>query len=663
MSTFLLIPGLVIVYQEHEFELVTVINQQLEFEEIYSRDKLNLTESDFYIEIRSKNIRITDSKSSPKQLLTNVVDELQEPFINLNDISEKNQSIVHRKIKYISECIKVGISRGQRKYIDHERHRIAKLINDPLGAPGASTIQGWWIAWEESHKDSSRLVSGHALKRRHTFIDLESENFIQDQINTKYAVLTRPKVGTAYKAYRTSLAIENISREKLGKPSLRQIAYRTFYNRIKALPQDELAIARKGKQAARIEMRMIKGHLPAEYPLDSVEIDHSPMNLYVIDDKVFLPLGRPWLTAIKDRYSGVLLGFSISFQPTGLDSILSCIQHSLEPHTKAYELWPDIVNPWPCYGLGNYYVSDRGRDFLSPKYLNAITSLGANYEHCEKRTPWLKGSVERFFGTLESTFFDALPGKTFPHLSKRGDYNPKKHAVIRFSNLIYLIYKWAADYHNVTENSRKRARPIDLWNEGIAIVPPPMIRSLDKLDIILGDENMGSLSHEGIRFKRLNYADEQLHHLLKEIGTGSKVKFYVSRRDLRSIYVLHPNSKEYLEVPCTRQDYANGLTLFQHSYIQKEAGKISSQNEAVDTYLVAQERIINETRESLEINKSTNYSKAAQLSDVNSTAVINGNPNSITNTFKNRVAIVKNNSSSAQIIQIPTYQRKKLKWG
>jgi len=65
----------------------------------------------------------------------------------------------------------------------------------------------------------------------------------------------------------------------------------------------------------------------------------------------------------------------------------------------------------------------------------------------------------------------------------------------------------------------------------------------------------------------------------------------------------------------------------------------------------------------LEVNKSTNYSKAAQLSDVNSTAVINGNPNSITNTFKNRVSIVKNNSSSAQIIQIPTYQRKKLKWG
>jgi len=95
MSTFLLIPGLVIVYQEHEFELVTVINQQLEFEEIYSRDKLNLTESDFYIEIRSKNIRITDSKSSPKQLLTNAVDELQEPFINLNDISEKNQGNVN----------------------------------------------------------------------------------------------------------------------------------------------------------------------------------------------------------------------------------------------------------------------------------------------------------------------------------------------------------------------------------------------------------------------------------------------------------------------------------------------------------------------------------------------------------------------------------------
>ncbi len=53
---------------------------------------------------------------------------------------------------------------------------------------------------------------------------------------------------------------------------------------------------------------MIRGHLPADHPLDVVEIDHTPLNVYVIDDLSFLPLGRPWLTAIKDRYSKVILG-------------------------------------------------------------------------------------------------------------------------------------------------------------------------------------------------------------------------------------------------------------------------------------------------------------------------------------------------------------------
>ncbi len=662
MKPFFLIPGLIIGFEEHFFELMSNEKQLLTFEEIHSRDKLVLTDAELFEHMRSKQIVVTDSISTPEVIETRDAENDLETFIKLADVNEKYQADVHRKMKYISECIKAGITRGQGRYIAHERHRIAKLIDEETKPPGVSTIQGWWKAWEESQKNPATLINGHALKTRHYSVDDDSELFLQDQIESKYAVITRPKIKTAYKSYCDEIKVENAVRKRHGKKLLRQISYRTFYNRIQHLPQLDLLIAREGVQVARMKLRMIKGHLPADYPLDVVEIDHTPMNLFVIDDKAYLPLGRPWLTAAKDRYTGALLGFSISFQKTGLDSIFNCLQHSLEPHTKAYELWPGkIINPWPCYGLGNYYASDRGRDFISFKYINAILELGANFEHCEKRKGWLKGGIERFFNTLETTFFDAMPGKTFPSLDKRGDYDPKEQAVIRFSTLTFLLYKWAADFHNVGENRGKFNRPIDLWNEGVAKVPPPLVRSIDQLDIILGDENEGVLSHEGIRFRRLNYADHQLHDLLNEIGPGAKLKYYVSRRDLGSIHVLNPLTKRYMSVACTRQDYASGLTFFQHDYIRHEAGKILDQKRAIDTYIDTRAAIADGIAEDLKINKSTNYSRVAQLADVNSNSVLKGEPNSITEVFANQT--IKPSKPTADVIPMPAYKRKKLAWG
>lgn len=662
MKPFFLIPGLIIKYEDHFLELASNEKQLLTFEEIHSREKLVLTDSELFEYMRSKQIIVTDSISTPEAIETRDHDEGLESFLNLADVSEKYQADVHRKMRYISECIRAGITRGQGKYIAHERHRIAKLIHDDQKPPGTSTIQGWWKVWEESHKDPATLINGHALKIRRYSVDDESELFLQDQIESKYSVTTRPRIKTAYKGYCDEIKVENTIRKRQGKKLLKKISYRTFYNRIQRLPQLELLIAREGVQVARMKLRMIKGHLPAEFPLDVVEIDHTPMNLYVIDDKAFLPLGRPWLTAAKDRFTGALLGFSISFQKTGLDSIFNCLQHSLEPHTKAYELWPGkIINPWPCYGLGNYYASDRGRDFISFKYINAVLTLGANFEHCEKRKGWLKGGIERFFNTLETTFFDAMPGKTFPSLEKRGEYDPKEQAVIRFTTLTFLLYKWAADFHNVAENSRKFNRPIDLWNEGVAKVPPPLVRCLDQLDIILGDENEGVLSHEGIRYRRLNYADDQLHDLLHEIGPGVKVKYYVSRRDLGSIQVLNPLTKRYMNVACTRQDYASGLTQFQHDYIRHEAGKISDQKSAVDTFIDTSATIADRIAEDLEANKSANYARLAQLADVNSSSVFNGKPNSITEVFSNQK--LKAPKPTADVISMPAYTRKKLQWG
>jgi putative transposase len=352
----------------------------------------------------------------------------------------------------------------------------------------------------------------------------------------------------------------------------------------------------------------------------------------------------------------------VTFQKTGLNSIFGCIKHSLCSHHMAYDLWPEIENPWPSFGLGRMYLSDRGRDFQSLKYLLAIRELGSDYELSERYTPWVKASIERFFLTLEQTFFECLPGRTFANLQLRGDYNAEQDAVIRFSTLVYLLHKWAADYHNVTPHSRHLARPLDLWMEGIGIAPPPYPKSPDVLDIILGEGHQGTLSHEGIRYQWMNYASDQLNDLMRDLGKGISLNYVVTPENLGAVHVLDPRTKSYFLVPNTRPDYAEGLSAFQHKYIRKEAAIWLKGKVSVDGLIETRARIAEVTQEELFARKSAKKAELARIAGINSNAVLEGRPRSIQTPFQGQQldpSEAQNTiSNSISWTNVPTYQ-----WG
>ena len=632
MGSFFLQEGLVISRLGQILEYAARTETELYFEDPAKGTRVTLRESDFWAEFQTKRLVIVDAFSSPK-LLQAPTETPEAQFRNLADLPQHFQDDVERKIRYITKLREAGITLGQTRLIAGEARRIAQQIDDKRGAPGTSTIQAWWRKLQKHKYEVYAVISGNVTRKRGIRLDDDSEQFLQQQIDDKFALDTRPTAVAAYRDYKNSLTKENEERAASCLKPLSLVAERTFYARIKSRPQKELMIARLGREAARRHFKMIKGHLPADHPLDAVEIDHTPLNLYVIDDLSFLPLGRPWATAVKDRYSGVLLGFYISFQATGLDSVFGAIKHSLSSHLQAYELWPDIENRWPAFGRAHYYVSDRGGDFRSPRYRMAILSLGALYEYCERRTPWLKGSIERFFLTVEQTFFEAMPGRTFASLEKRGDYNPAKDAVVRFSTLIYLLHKWAADFHNIFPNKRKQARPLDLWTEGIGIAPPPYPASPDELNIILGDHQSGALSQEGVRYGWLTYADDALSALMDEVGKGDDVNFVVSHEDLGSVHVEHPRTKDYFRVPCTRPEYASGLTLFQHKYLRREAGVRLKRETAVDTLIATRARMQEVLKEELAAKDSATKVRLARVAGINSNAVLDGEQRSVTNIF------------------------------
>jgi putative transposase len=632
MQKFQISKGLVIFTDNEQYEYTDRAASELYFQSLESGKRKIIQEPDFWPGVQRESIAVLHSIVTDKIVETKFSDQTKSKFIS--ELKPKYFTDLQRRLHYVAGLVKEGISRGCRKTIDRVIPKLAASLNDST-PPSASTVQTWMRQYQTSDDPNVFLINGNSFRAKSERVDTESELFLQNQIQLHYASITRPSITTAYKAYRNDLKQENLRRERDEASLLHPVSEKTFYNRIKDLPQKELLIAREGYEVARKVLKVSKGSLPADYPLDVVEIDHTLMNLYVVDDRSFLPLGRPWITAIKDRYSNILLGFYISFHAGGLKSIFGAIKHSLNSHQRAYEMWPDIENPWPAFGLGVVYCSDRGSDFMSQQYLSAILDLGASYEYCERRTPWLKGSIERFFGTLESTFFETMPGKTFNSLANRKDYNPREHAVIRFSTLTYLIHKWAADYHNVTPHSRKMASPLELWNEGVEIAPPRYPAFSQALDVILGLRNTGTLQNEGIQFLGLHYADPGLQDLVDDIGKKREVEFIVSPENLGYIHVKDPRSGEYMRVNCTRPDYAYGLTLFQHKYLRHEAKLHSLSIRSVDDLMSFRNVLALQVNE--EISRKNNHVKKrlALVADINSNAILEGKTRSTSDIFGN----------------------------
>ncbi|PPD10685.1 hypothetical protein [Methylophilus sp.] len=335
MQKFQISMGLVIFTDNEEYEYTDRSDTEIYFRSLNSGKRKIIQEPDFWPGVQRGSIVVLHSKVTDKIVETKFSDQSKSKFIS--ELAPKYFTDLQRRLHYVSGLIKEGISRGCRKSIASFITKLSSSLNDTK-PPAASTVQTWMRQYETSDDPNVFLINGNSFRAKPERIDTESELFLQNQIQLHYASITRPSITTAYKAYRNDLKQENLRRERDEVGLLHPVSEKTFYNRIKDLPQKELLIAREGYEVARKVLKVSKGSLPADYPLDVVEIDHTLMNLYVVDDQSFLPLGRPWITAIKDRYSNILLGFYISFHAGGLKSIFGAIKHSLNSHQRAYEM-------------------------------------------------------------------------------------------------------------------------------------------------------------------------------------------------------------------------------------------------------------------------------------------------------------------------------------
>lgn len=506
-------------------------------------------------------------------------------------------------------------------------------ILDKIFAADMSKRPNWrtLVRWRQSYLENgggfvSLVAKRHAMGNRKSRV--EGDEVVFEKALARFLDSKRPSIIDAYRYYCDSIELLN---EGVVDGKVPKISYTSFRKRIQSLPPYPVALARHGKFMADQWFAHCFSHIRPTRILERVEIDHTPLDVILIDDDLLVPIGRPYLTLLIDVFSGCILGFHLSYKSPSYVSVAKAIVHATKP--KNLEgLSITLQNSWPCFGKIETLVVDNGAEFWSHNLEQACRESGINVQYNPVRKPWLKPFVESFFGVVNKHFLSDFPGKTFSNILQREEYNPQKDAVIRFSTFVEEFQRWIVDIYHQDANSRQTRIPILRWNQGFETFPPFKMEAEDekRFETHMFITLKKKLTNNGFKYLELKYDSVALGEYRMEYPQtkeSAEKLIKLDPDDLSSIRVYLEERNGYLTVPCDDPvGYTNGLSLHEHKAILNYNREVIKEN--MNSLGLAKARMAMRDRMKSEqelvaaskgVVKIKNLKKHAQFADISNT--------------------------------------------
>lgn len=514
--------------------------------------------------------------------------------------------------------------------------------------PNWRTLVRWRKKYIEKNSDITALApelhkKGNRTKR------IKGDEIFFEQALERFLDAKRPKISTAYQFYKDTIINENSS---IIEGKIPIISYNSFNKRIKSLPPYPIAVARHGKFKADQWFAYCSKIKPPTRILERVEMDHTPLNLILLDDKLMIPIGRPYLTLLIDVFSGCVLGFHLSYKSPSYVSAAKAITHAIKPK-ELDSLDITLQNNWPCYGKIENLVVDNGAEFWSQSLEHACRSTGINIEYNQVRKPWLKPFVERFFGQINQSFLPEIPGKTFSNILEKEDYKPEKDAVMRFSTFVEEFQRWIVDVYHQDSNSKETRIPIKQWNVGFNEFPPLSMNKEEesRFSLLMFITDYRTLTRNGFKYEDLMYDSTALSDYRKNYPQAEEARrklIKIDPDDISKIHVFLEELDGYLEVPCVDP---TGYTKQRSIHEHKALKKINREDirESKDVVGISKARLAVYKRLQEEQELLSKHNKKAKLSSIKKQAQLADISNTGTGTIlvqKDSSSIPKSNDTS-----------------
>jgi putative transposase len=136
------------------------------------------------------------------------------------------------------------------------------------------------------------------------------------------------------------------------------------------------------------------GQFVADRPNAVWQIDHTIVDIVVVDEQYRRPIGRPVLTIAIDVCTRMVAGFHIALEAPSSVSVGLCLLHAVYDKT-AWLSERGIDLSWPVAGLPGILHSDNGAEFHSRALTGACREYGIKIQYRPPATPRFGGHVER----------------------------------------------------------------------------------------------------------------------------------------------------------------------------------------------------------------------------------------------------------------------------
>lgn len=467
--------------------------------------------------------------------------------------------------------------------------RTRRLVRDAAERHGVSTatVYRWMAAFKAGGYRTSSLLPaprGAAPGSRRLAADVEA--VVERCIARLWDKPERPRPA----------AIVRRVREECLRAGLQPPGESTVRRRIRTLNSVTLqeTSGRRRRRDAAIEP--VTGSFPeTKQPLEVVQIDHTLVDVIIVDTQDRKPIGRPWVTLGIDVASRCVTGFCLSLDPPSATSVALCMAHTLVPK----EIWLEARSldiDLPIFGVPRILHADNAKEFHAAALRRGCEEFGIDLVHRPRGRPHFGGHIERLIGTVMGEIH-LLPGTTHSNPQERGPYISDATACLTLAEL----ERWLAlaiDVYHRSLHAAVGTSPLALWS---ALNRRPgetrrLLRPADPEGVLIAflPGVRRQVTRTGVRLFHIDYWSDALRPLL---GSDKDRLVRFDPRDLSRVWLKAPNGDD-LALPYRRR-HRPPISLSEHRAITAElrrAGRAAIDEDLIFAQREAMRDVVAESR-------------------------------------------------------------------
>ena len=491
--------------------------------------------------VLGKNLKTGDIAKLPIRELSNPDAETPQDKTPLELFSEKDWKEAQRRFEIIKPLLTAD--RTKKQVVERAEEFKESYI----------TLYRWIKRYLSTGTTSSLVPS---FKERggkgKTRLDEESEKIIKSYIDNEY--LTKQKLPA-------SKVIENI---KIHFKQMGKIAPsdNTIRNRIKTGNPARIFRLRRGKSEFLSKFHPVQKSFNADFPLEIVQIDHTPLDIIVVDEIMRKPIGRPYITMALDIFSRMVYGFYVTLQSPSFFSAGQALYMGIMPKNNYLESL-GVEGNWNIYGIPKSMTIhlDNASEFRGEGLKRFCQEFNIGIDFRPRGAPYYGGHIERIVKTMNMRIH-TLSGTTFSNPKERGEYDSEAKAVFALKELEKWIAEFIVNVYHKTIHSELEMTPEKKYETGIlgdektaGTGLPDIIdrEEAERIRISLLPPIERTIQKDGISFENIKYYHDVLRKYIRiEDNNGKKRKTFTVRfdpRDISKIYFYEPELKMYFPVP------------------------------------------------------------------------------------------------------------------